>query len=225
MVKYDKVTRVDSIEDIVNERWVVLPGSYNPPTLAHISLMFEALDETGADRAAAMLSLANCDKDVSRETDMLYREGMLEAMRETFPELAILTTTEARFVDQARALREEYPDAQFDFAMGYDTLTRLFDSKYYESMDELIEYFDNHQVIVSSRGQHVRDVSNWIEKNAQRYIDRIIPFQMLVDMEIISSSDVRYEFADKGHSQSVPASVARYIRDKGLYANGELIND
>src|SRR6185437_10745724 len=121
-----------------------------PPTLAHLHLLETAAALEPGGRPAALLSTRNVAKGVFGAA-LADRVGMLLAMHAIHPALGVLATNAARLVEQARALRAEFEDAQFDFVVGHDTLVRLFDAVYYTDMQAgLGEFFAHHRVIATN---------------------------------------------------------------------------
>lgn len=197
----------------------VLPSAFNPPTLAHLHLLETAL-ASGCDQAAALLTTRNVAKEVFG-AGLPDRVGMLLALRDARPELLVLATNAARFVDQAAALRNWAPAATFDFVAGYDTLVRLFDVRYYADMPaELRPFFERHRVIATNRGDYGLDA---VEEFLQRpevlpFAGRILARQLDDHPASFSSTAARETVARGDHPEILPAPVAAYIRAHGLYA-------
>ena len=205
-------------------RWVVLPSAFNPPTLAHLRLLELARAAAGAERGAALLTTRNVDKDVEG-APLDERVGMLLAARASRPALAVLAANRARIAEQAEALAAAFPDASFDFALGHDTLTRLFEARYYEGgaagMARALErFFARHRVVAANRGGAGADeVADWAAANAGPFAGRILVAALDERHARISSSAARARLAAGGDaSADLPDEVAERIRARGLYA-------
>ncbi|GMV86672.1 MAG: hypothetical protein AMXMBFR80_25270 [Dehalococcoidia bacterium] len=199
-------------------RLAFLPSAYNPPTLAHIHLLEAAREVDGVEHIAAMLTTRNVAKDVFGAS-LPDRVGMLLALRQERPELAVLVANAARIVDQAAALSAAFPGVGIDAIVGFDTLERLFDPRYYGDMErELTPFFERHRVIATNRGSHaVRDVEAWVRAHAGPFAGRIIIREIAAYPAALSSTLVRERVAVDGQDLPVTPSVRRYILERGLY--------
>ncbi len=103
----------------------VLPSAFNPPTHAHQHLLERALETFGISSAIALLTTRNVDKGL-HGAPLADRVGMLLALGEAFPGLAVMAANQARIIDQAVALALLLPGVELDFVVGFDTLERLF---------------------------------------------------------------------------------------------------
>src|SRR5690606_30050650 len=90
---------------------------------------------------------------------------------------SVLASNAARIMDQGRALRAAYPGAAFDFVVGFDTLVRVFEPRYYDDMvRELNPFFRDHRLIATNRGElSVEDVEEFLNRNIVRdFAERIV---------------------------------------------------
>lgn len=202
--------------------WAVLPSAFNPPTRAHLRLLDLALVVEGVAGGAALLTTRNVAKGVEG-APLADRVGMLLAARESRPGLAVLAANQARIVDQAAALRTAWPDARFDFVLGYDTLVRLFDEQYYDGLieAELDPFFERHRVFAANRGEvTVGEMAEWVAERAARWTERIVALALDEEHRAMASSEARALIGAGEASGDVPEEVAAYIRAHGLYAGG-----
>ncbi len=210
--------RFDSDEP-VEGGWAVLPSAFNPPTRAHLRLLDLALAVEGVEGGAALLTTRNVAKGIEGAA-LADRIGMLLAARASRPGLAVLAANQARIVDQASALRATWPGASFDFVLGYDTLIRLFDERYYAgAMErELDPFFERHRVVAANRGEVTASgVDAYVAEQASHYDGRIVAVALDEAHGRMASSDARARIAGGEGSGDVPAEVAAYIREHGLY--------
>ncbi|MFN0095977.1 MAG: hypothetical protein ACKVVT_14530 [Dehalococcoidia bacterium] len=193
---------------------VVLPSAFNPPTWAHFRLLALARATLGSHGTAALLTTKNVDKGLDG-APLEHRVGMLLAAVEVSPH-AILTTNAARFVDQAAALTRAFPEVQFDFVAGYDTLIRIFDQKYYADMGaELEPFFARHRLLATNRGAAELDHAKAVLAGtaAAPFAARVVLAELDAEAASMSSSHVRSGLGD----HMVAPAVHRYIREHGLY--------
>ncbi|MCY3506822.1 MAG: nicotinate-nicotinamide nucleotide adenylyltransferase [Chloroflexi bacterium] len=212
------VTRFDAGEGL-RGGWAVLPSAFNPPTRAHLRLLDLAQGVVGVTGGAALLTTRNVAKGVEGAS-LEDRIGMLLAARESRSGLAVLGANQARIVDQAAGLRDAWPEASFDFVLGYDTLIRLFDEQYYDGPMEVVldPFFERHRVIAANRGEVTPGaMREWVAEQASRYADRIITMALDEEHGRISSSEIRARIEAGEGSDDLPEGVADYIRERGLY--------
>ncbi len=203
-------------------RVAVLPAAFNPPTLAHLHLLQLAAREPGVDSAAALLSTRNVDKGLHGAT-LPQRIDMLLALAESHP-IAVLATNRARLADQSHALQASFPGVDFEFVVGYDTLVRLFDERYYDDMGaDLAAFFERHRLIATNRAHHsTAEVERFIRDDplAATHAARIL-VRTLDDEPASYSSTASRNHAAVGHDlPQLPPPVAAYIRTHNLYRDG-----
>ncbi|MGK2964632.1 MAG: hypothetical protein ACSLFM_03405 [Tepidiformaceae bacterium] len=213
------VIRFDSGQPF-SGRVALLSSAFNPPTFAHLALLDVAARH---DMPAALLSTKNVDKGLFG-ANLPHRVGMLlAASAAAATPFAVMATNAARFVDQARAVRSAYPGVPFDFVVGFDTLVRIFDARYYEDMaPDLDELFVHHRVIATNRAEASTDeVDRYLAAPpAVAFRDRVIVEGLADGHALLSSSAARSEIEVHGVTGVVPRAVADYIREHRLYRPG-----
>jgi nicotinic acid mononucleotide adenylyltransferase len=148
----------------------VLSASYNPPTVAHMMLCRSAHAQIGFDEVVFLLTAVNADKKITGAT-LPQRLQMLERIAQTGESgisapLSIVACSHPRFVDMAQGLSDLYAQTEaikptFYFILGYDTLIRLFDPKYYKDMgQELAPFFGHAHVVAFNRGDNDEQAIN-----------------------------------------------------------------
>ncbi|MBE0609163.1 MAG: hypothetical protein IH609_07280 [Dehalococcoidia bacterium] len=199
-------------------RLAFLPSAYNPPTLAHVHLLETALEVDGVEHVAAMLTTRNVAKDVFGAS-LHDRVAMLLELHDERPELAVLAANAARIIDQASALSAAFGDVGVDAIVGFDTLERLFDPRYYADMErELAPFFERHRVIAANRGNHrVTEVEAWVHANAGLFAGRILVREIHAYPASLSSTLVRESVAVGLDELPVSFGVRRYIEQHRLY--------
>ena len=199
----------------------VLDASFNPMTLAHARMVEEAQRVCGLDGVLLMLSRANVDKEVFG-ADLGQRLAMLVHQTEGDPETSVAGCSHARFVDKARALRPLYPAGALPyFILGYDTLLRLFDPKYYTDMEaDLNRLFAACHIVAANRGESGPEEmrSTMSRPGCRPFADRVHFIHLPEPYASISSTAVR-ERRMRGEPilDLVPSKVAEAIEALGLY--------
>jgi nicotinic acid mononucleotide adenylyltransferase len=200
-------------------RVAVLPSAFNPPTRAHLGLLDLAAEVEGVSAVAALLSTNNVDKQVTG-APLSHRVGMLLAAQRAAPRLAVLGSNAARLVDQGEALTGAFPGTDFDFIVGYDTLVRVFDPRYYEEMDaDLERFFAAHRLIAANRAQATAEaVRDYLgDERVRPYARRIVVLELDDFHAQLSSTGARAAAGAGADSPALEPGVAAYIREHGLY--------
>jgi nicotinic acid mononucleotide adenylyltransferase len=119
---------------------LILDSSFNPPTLAH-----KAFINRTKGPHVMLISQNNVDKNVNNI------DQRLELMKSISNGSMIAVTDQARFVDKAKVIRQEFPQTELCFLMGSDTVERFFDLKYYDNVKEISQFFSDGFRIAYSR--------------------------------------------------------------------------
>lgn len=200
-------------------RLAVLPSAFNPPTVAHLALLEAAAALPGVQSVAALLTTRNVDKGVTGAS-FADRIGMLLTTHEAeCPWLGVLATNQARIIDQEAALVAAYPSLGLDFVVGYDTLVRLFDERYYTAMQaELAPFFARARLIALNRGEaDTAVVRAFVEREAGPFAESIVVATLDEHAASLSSTLARDAIEAGEATAVVPPPVGDYIREHGLY--------
>jgi nicotinamide-nucleotide adenylyltransferase len=117
----------------------VLDSSFNPPNLAHQTIVQRALKHfsTTDDSTALLLLFAtkNADKASPQSIlDYCHRLDMMELFAQDVgcDKTSIGLTSHAKFIDKFTCLKKRYPSAsRIVFLTGFDTFMRIIDPRYY----------------------------------------------------------------------------------------------
>lgn len=204
-----------SRRDAVRSKLGVLSSAFNPLTEAHIKMADLAMEDYELSEVMLELSKVNVDKQVYGAS-LAERLWMLKHVAAGRPALSVGLCSHARFIDKAEAIREVYPrDTDIYFIVGYDTLVRVFDPKYYTDLDaELRELFAESQFIAANRGEHdMADVVAFLEQPVCRpYIDRIKLIELDAHHARLSSTLVREHLeAEESIDGLVPEGIVPLI--------------
>ena len=132
----------------VIERLGILPGTFNPPTRAHLALARAALGHV--DRVLFMLPRAFPHKDYAGAS-FDERLEMLRRATADEPRFQYAATDRGLFIDIARECREKYADVALAFLCGRDAAERIVNWDYGrpDAFREMLEVFE---LLVASRG-------------------------------------------------------------------------
>lgn len=220
---------------------LILPGSYNPPTNAHLALAEAALQAIPQGRLYLALGTTTINKEQTERATLSDRLLLLEQIARRGGKLGILLTRGGLYVEQARAARAAFPQASaLMFVVGFDKIEQIFDARYYQDRDAALkELFSLASFLVAPRASYTAaNVAALLQQPENRQFQasvRVLPFP--ADYRAVSSSEVRAAF------QTQPADVAAstleallppesltFARETGCYsppyrlASGEVID-
>ncbi len=181
----------------------VFPGTFNPPTLAHLAL--------------AQAGLACVDEVVfvlPRELPHKTYEGvgfadrlrMLETALAREPRFSIAATPRGLFIEIARECRQAYgPEAELYFLCGRDAAERIANWTYEKPgafLDQLREY---RMLVAPRQGQYTPP---------EEYGSRIRPLVLDEGYDALSATGVRNRIANgEPWEHLVPESIVEMVRD------------
>jgi nicotinic acid mononucleotide adenylyltransferase len=179
-------------------RLVCLSASFNPLTLAHLCLIQEASRIFPPDEVLLVLARANVDKPV-RGFPLERRLGLLAHFVESRPNFSVAACSHGRFVDKLEAIRCHYsPETRPAFVVGFDTLVRLFDPKYYADLNaSLCALFEASEIIAANRAPDPPEavVSFLGRPDIAPYAQRVHVIQLPPEIAAISATAVRERLA------------------------------
>jgi nicotinic acid mononucleotide adenylyltransferase len=192
-----------------------LDASFNPPTLAHLALVTEAARLLPPGEILLTLATANVDKAVTG-FPLARRLALLLRIAETRPAVSVGALSHGRFVDKAAAIRPHYhPGTRLVFLLGFDTLVRLFDPRYYTDPDsELAALFATAECVAANRAP---DPPEALPRFLSRpevlpYADRIHTIRLPEAVAAISASRVRARLAQgESVAELVPPEIAAML--------------
>ena len=254
------------------ETLYILDSSFNPPTRAHLRICTSALlhdkPRTVPKRLLLLLATQNADK-APKPAAFEHRLAMMNIIAEellnnftTSEEgsrddvdliIDIGVTAKGRFIDKAKILerQEEYMNRDINgtvkpveqvHLIGYDTLVRLLDTKYYppdHTLQPLEGLFEKHRVRVTRRtgdawgggeeqDKYVRKIAQGereVDGGEKEWAQRIELVEgMKEGEEIVSSTKVREAAKARDEEvlkQWVTDGVARWIINEQLYLEAD----
>src|SRR5437660_2966992 len=116
---------------------IVFPGSFNPPTNAHLAMLKQARRfgrQHGGMSVYAALSKRTTDKEDVERPLLVDRILLLETvLRQHLPHTGVLLFNRGLYVEQALAVRSSFPDVtRLLFLIGFDKIVQIFDPHYYK---------------------------------------------------------------------------------------------
>ena len=132
----------------------IFSGSFNPLTLAHAKMVEDTLTAYQLDEMLLLLAKANVDKDIYG-LPLAARLLTVKKYAENRQKFSVGVSSHGRYIDKVTALKAFLPpETEFHFIVGYDTLVRIFDPKYYTDFHvELQELFAAARFIAANRAE------------------------------------------------------------------------
>ena len=187
----------------------VMPGAFNPPTIAHLQLAREARDQYQLDQVVFLLPRAFPHKHYG-DTDFDQRLDMLRAATADDPTFAIASSGGGLFIEIARdCLETSGPGVEVFILCGRDAAERAVSWDYGDG-PTFHRQLDEFQMLVASRAGSYQ--------TPREYEGRIHTIQMPPSSGAVSSSAVRQAIQTGAPWQTlVPPAILDHILAEGLY--------
>lgn len=208
----------------------ILDSSFNPPSAAHHAIASSSFPgHPGCERVnytarLLLYSPRNADKvpgstDATTEQRSEMMRLLAEHMSGTGQETGAALLALPTFAQKADHLAERFPDAHLTFLVGTDTLTRVFDPKYYDDMDRALDHlFERAHLVCCARGadadavlhEHPK-IQDWARRGNVRFIDAVGEVSSTAIRRAVQNGD--WELAER----LCAPDVGEYVRKEGLY--------
>lgn len=203
---------------------IVFPGSFNPPTNAHLALLKQArlyAREHEPMYLYAAISKQTVDKEHVERPLWVDRLLLLEMLlQHRVPHTGILLFNRGLYVEQAEAIRAAFPAVRrILFLLGFDKIVQIFDPHYYENRDEALQkLFALAELLVAPRGDDGAEALQALVQQAQN--QRFAGFVHLLPFgeqyRYVSSTQIRQ--GTPAAWQEVPPEVRQFMRQTRAYA-------
>jgi nicotinic acid mononucleotide adenylyltransferase len=202
---------------------IVFPGSFNPPTVAHLALLKQAWQFArvhGPMHMYAALSTHITDKERVQRPLLLDRIYLLETvLRNHARHTGIMLFNRGLYVEQAEAVQNAFPQvSDLYFLIGFDKIVQIFDPRYYNDRDlALHELFDLADFLVAPRGEAgPEELGILLDRPENRqYAGHVHALALSAAYRNISSTRIREGLPARG--QEVPSEVRRFIHETHVY--------
>ncbi len=201
---------------------VVFPGSFNPPTTAHLALLKQARQfarSHGFAHLYAAISKRTTDKETVERPLLLDRIILLETvLRHHVRHTGIMLLNRGLYVEQAEGVRASFPQVKkLYFLIGFDKIVQIFDPHYYEDRDAALhELFALAELLVAPRGAGAAELAQLLDQPENRQFARYVhALPLSAAYQNISSTRIRQSF--DAHEHEVPPEVRRFIRETHVY--------
>jgi len=202
---------------------IVFPGSFNPPTIAHLALLKQAWQFARVNdsmRIYAALSTHITDKERIQRPLLLDRITLLETvLRNHVRHTGILLFNRGLYVEQAAAVHATFPQvSDLYFLIGFDKIVQIFDPRYYTDRDQALhELFALADFLVAPRAEAgPEELSILLDRPENRqYAGHVHALALSATYRYISSTNIRQVLS--AHEQEVPSEVRRFIHETHVY--------
>ena len=202
---------------------IVFPGSFNPPTNAHIALLQQArLFAHNYEPAYlyAAISKRTVDKEKVERPTWLDRINLLDMVLHTYlQDTGIILFNRGLYVEQAQALRASFPAIQrIFFLLGFDKIVQIFDPHYYKDRDaSLVALFNLAELLVAPRGDDgEKELQALLHRpENERFAQYVHPLPFDAKYRHLSSTLIRQGNAAFLHD--VSAEVQQFMRETHAY--------
>jgi nicotinate-nucleotide adenylyltransferase len=189
------------------ERLGILPGSFNPPTRAHLALAEAALGDPHARLGEVVLVLPRSFPHKKYDgANFTQRADMLRAAVDRQPSLAAAASAGGLFIEIAQECRGAYgPSTQLTFVCGRDAAERVVGWDYGNpnAINQMLETF---QLLVACREGTYEPPAH-----LRRYISAMA---LPADLNSVSASDVRRRIREGLPWQHlVPDAIIPMVRE------------
>ncbi|CUS24267.1 LAQU0S15e00694g1_1 [Lachancea quebecensis] len=217
-------------------RVLVLDSSFNPPHMGHYTLVERAVRHYGGTdmQVVLLLSINNADKEIKpasldKRMDMMCI--MADLLSKNSLPVSVGITKYAKFFEKSAAICKGLGHSpKITYLVGFDTIVRVFDSKYYAPLsvaDALRDFMSDTEFFCLTRDgetavqqqlQYPRDIAEGTyEPNIPKsWNSKIVVEKGDESFSHISSSSLRKTLYDpeKDVSASVPLEIYHYIKNQ-----------
>jgi nicotinamide-nucleotide adenylyltransferase len=197
----------------------LLPGSFNPPTAAHL-LLAERARREGFGCVLFVLARNTVDKEPSG----LMPEDRLLSLRFVAQRagMGVAVCSAGLYADMADAAAMLFPGTEIAFLVGSDKVPAIFDGSYYEDRETALDaLFSRARLIVAPRtddGEVARQILERPENRAWANLVSILPLHPAVSE--LSSTRVRGMLqAGADPTGLVPSAVGTFLAETGAFAS------
>lgn len=199
----------------------VLPGSFNPPTDAHLALAEAALASGRIAGLEYLIATRTVNKERIEGASLPDRLLCLEAVAGGRPGEGVLLVNRGLYVEQAALIRGAWPNlVQLWFVVGFDKIVQIFDPRYYADVDAALDQlFAKAAFLVAPRGgEGADDLAALLDTGRnRRFADRVQLLDLPERYRAFSSTSVRAAFHGHQPGTGAPPIVQAFSEATGAY--------
>jgi nicotinamide-nucleotide adenylyltransferase len=196
----------------------ILPGSFNPPTAAHLLLAERARRE---GFGCVLFVLAK--RTIGKEPNGLAPEDRLLALRLLAQRagMGVAVSSAGLYAEMADAAAALFGGSEIAFLVGSDKVAQIFDPSYYADRDEALDaLFARARLVVAPRTGEGEAVQALLERpENRRWASRVQILPLHPAVSELSSTRVRGLLqAGANPAGLVPGAVAALLQEIGAFA-------
>lgn len=195
----------------------IMGGTFNPIHQGHLMLAQKAYEQFGLDKILVIPNKLPAYKDRDELLDSRQRSRMVQLAIADYPymefsDMELTRSGPTYTIDTLQTLKQEYPEDNFYFILGGDSLTDLHKWRAYQEILTLA-------IILCAR-RNDADVPE-LERIKQRLEAEVTEAQIYImdtPMMNISSTEIREQLqSGKKSPQGIPEAVLSFIQEHELY--------
>jgi nicotinic acid mononucleotide adenylyltransferase len=195
----------------------LLPGSFNPPTAAHL-LLAERARREGFGCVLFVLARNTVDK----EPNGLIPEDRLLSLRFVAQRagMGVAVCSAGLYADMADAAAMLFPGTEIAFLVGSDKVAAIFDAAYYHDREAALDaLFSRARLIVAPRTDDGEGARNALERSENRaWAHRVSILPLHPAVSDLSSTRVRGMLqAGADPTGLVPSAVGTFLAEVGAF--------
>jgi nicotinate (nicotinamide) nucleotide adenylyltransferase len=160
-------------------RLAILPGSFNPPTLAHLALAEQAL--AFAPEVVLALPSAMPHKTFDH-VGAMERLRLMVAACEPYPHFSVAQMDRGLFIEMARECRLHWgPQVEIAFVCGRDAAERIVTWKYADG-DSIEQQLTEYSLLVAARQGHYEPPPHLAHRITNLPLDRTFDAHSATDV-------------------------------------------
>ena len=199
----------------------VFPSSFNPITKGHMAILQRAAEIKAFKEILLVLDIHAMDKEIFGAT-LVDRLLMVHGLFEDYTHFSVGVSNRGLFLTKAEVLKVMYPgETDITFIVGYDTMKRVFDPKYYEDREEALDQlFRSCTFMVANRDNKGKEALQQLMASSanRRFKGKVHFFEIPNRLAHISSSHVRQRVMEgKSFARLVPPEIGECIKEVKLY--------
>ena len=220
---------------------LLMPGAFNPPTIAHLALAEESLRAVPGAQLYFSVGTTVINKERTERATLPDRLLLLEQIARRLGSLGVVLTNRGLYLEQAAAARAAFPQAiALFFVVGYDKIEQIFDARYYQERDKALRQLLSLAGLLAAprAGHEADDVAALLNRPENRPFQTAVRLISLpIDYRDIASSQIRAALETPSNhltasplAHLLPPEALAFCHETGCYSpperlpSGELID-
>ncbi|UCG04518.1 MAG: hypothetical protein JSW11_11145 [Candidatus Heimdallarchaeota archaeon] len=215
--------------------YLIIQGSFDPPTSSHINLISKAiylhskLYASNKIKVLLLLSLSHVDKriDVLNRSLLGYRVEMLENLYSSLKiktPISIGLSNVARYIDLIDAIRQFFPKIEkLSFVMGMDVFKKLLDASYYSKpVEEVLHLIFRANYYIAGRRDvfSKKEFDTFLNKHLHQKYHQYVHFLSLSkSYRFLNATSIREKYSNDQPIQELytHSTIIKYLKKNNIY--------